>query len=131
MPIVAPKPGFNFLVVDYLPDLTQVTGPAGASGVLDALFDPVDTPYYWLVDRITLATDSLTATVAVVYVGDAAERNVRDATSSGNADVADESAPIVVPTGGQLRVRWIGASVGAVGTVNVQARVVQRQGASA
>lgn len=126
MPIITPQPAFDFVIIDYLSDLTVATRPATSTGILDAVFDVVETPYYWLVDRITVETNSSLPTALVVYAGDPAQRNVRDSTSSGNADVADESAPIVVPTGQHLHLRWTGASLGAVGTANMQARIVQR-----
>jgi hypothetical protein len=96
------------------------TAPADASGVLEWLSSVVPAGQQWEVERISISTTSGAPTTAFVYVGDPVPRNLVDGSSSGNLDVADETQPIVVPGGQRLRIRWTGASLGAVGSARVQ-----------
>lgn len=101
---------------------SRQSNPAAADGICDAVFDTVPTGHMWLVERVNINNTSTVATAAVLYVGAPVPANQVDMSNSGVGDVADEVNPIRVPGGLQLRVRWTGASLGAVGTVSIQYR---------
>ncbi|HUC37038.1 MAG TPA: hypothetical protein VMR97_07940 [Acidimicrobiales bacterium] len=77
----------------------------------------------FLVQRIAISTTSTQATTCAVYVGtpgDLSPANLIDYSYDGNADIADESSPILVPGGQTLTLVWSSMSAGSVGSARVQ-----------
>lgn len=105
-------------------DRVRVT--ADAAGVAEAVFAPADMGTYWLIDRITVSSNSAAATEARVYVGPVIDENLTDYTANGNLAIADESSPILVPGGDEVRVVWSSATVGAICVAVLQYRVGQQ-----
>lgn len=100
--------------------LPGVTAPA-VGGVMEVGFaTPADR--VWQIERIAVSSTSAAVTTAIVYVGAVDPANIVDLTPAGNADIADEINPIVVPANSVLRVRWTGATDGAVGTARIQGK---------
>jgi hypothetical protein len=99
---------------------------ADGAGVAEAVFAPADMGTYWLIDRITVSSDSVAASEARVYVGPVLDENLTDFTSNGNLAIADESSPILVPGGDEVRVVWSSATAAAVCVAVLQYRVGQQ-----
>lgn len=108
----------EFVPIELIAASADSTVAAGG-GNMTALFQ-VPGDRVWKIERIAVSTTSTQPTAASVYVGNNDPDNLVDYTPSGNADVADETNPIVLGSGQVLRVRWTGASVGAVGTARIQ-----------
>jgi hypothetical protein len=96
---------------------SQASGPA-AGGVMEVAFQ-VPGDRVWRIERIAVSSTSAAVTTATVYVGAVDPANIVDQTPAGNGDIADETNPIFVPGNAVLRVRWTGATNGAVGTVRL------------
>ena len=112
-------------VVDYRsPYLTS--GPADAAGLMSVTFEPVPPGYLWLIQRATVSTTSTAATRAMMYAGAPSPQNFVDGTNSGNLDISDENAPIMLDSSTQLLIQWTGATPGATGTARIQYQLVQR-----
>lgn len=125
MPLSPAAGSVTFSVADYV-DAPITTEPAGSDGICTATFDAPGGQDLWLVDRITVWSNSTAETTASVYVGSVGLAGLRDLTIVGNSDVADENQPIVVPTGQALIVEWTGVSLAALCHVNVSYRLVNR-----
>jgi hypothetical protein len=111
---------------DYSQDYEE-SAAAGAAGICQLEFGPVPEDQLWLLERITVSCSSAAATECTLYVDRNDPSRMLDYTPAGNSDVADESAPIQLPTGTTLLVVWDGASVGAIGTARVQFQVLRRR----
>lgn len=112
-------------LVDYQ-DLAKTSPAAGANGICTVAFDPVPTGQLWLIDREVVSCTSAAATVVFVYVGSLPVRSseLRDSSSSGNLDIADNSAPLQVAGSLQLIYVWEGATPGAIATAAITYRVM-------
>lgn len=90
------------------------------SGVAVTSLGPVPTNEVWMVERIAIATTSLSPTTAKVYLGAVDPANIVDQTNNGDSDVADQVNPIIVPGGQSLIVRWTGVSPNTQGVARFQ-----------
>lgn len=117
-----PPPDSRFRTVGYDSVVGQSAPAAG--GAMEAVFGPVPQGTAWLVERVLVITNSATPTTCFIFLGEARDQNLIEGTNSGNLDVADEASPIMVPGNTELRVRWGGASDGAIGTCRVQYRAI-------
>jgi hypothetical protein len=105
---------------------TIVSPAADATGVIDATLGPVPGGQQWRIERIIVSSTSSAPTTAAVYADDAQPGNYLDpGTTAANLDVAEYTFPPILRTGELLRIRWEGASVGAVGTAVVQYHLEQ------
>lgn len=125
-PAAADTPGSHLVILDYRRRVV-VTAPADSSGVMLGRIPGPDAGYLWLIERMAVSTTSSGPTTAIVYAGIIDPAYVLDATQMGNADIADEASPILLDSAQDLICQWTGASSGAVGTLNVQFQLVQRQ----
>lgn len=117
--------GAQLQTIDYR--RAALTSPAaGSDGLLTCTFDGPEPARLWLIERITVTTNSTTATACAVYAGPVADQNLIDSTYLGNGDVADEAAPALVESAQPVTVQWTGASAGSVGVVTLQFLVVER-----
>lgn len=119
----APQTPGGYSVLDVL-DRTQVCATVAANGLVTVTFDPVNSGQVWQVGRMVVYSSSAAATVAFVYVGDPQVQNLRDASASGNLDIADNASPLLVPGSRSLVVQWVGASDGATALCSIQGQVL-------
>lgn len=115
---VALQAGTSLTVVDYLP--LHADAVADATGQAVATWDPVELGYMWLVDGLSVRTTSTTDTRATVWAGP----RLMDGSDSGNFDISDRSAPILVAAGEALEVVWTGATPGATCTFDGQYQLI-------
>jgi len=116
--------GAGLVVVDYRSE--SITTDPASLGVMTATFDPVPPGFLWLIARATVSTTSTAPTRTMLYAGAPSPMNFVDGTNSGNLDIADENAAILLDSNISLTAIWTGASAGAVGTVRIQYQLVQR-----
>lgn len=116
----------GWTLADYR-TLTLTTGPAAAGSARGA-GPQLDLDELWLVDHMVAVCDSTTDTRLRVYETAEAPGFLLDGTGSGNFDVADWPNGLQVQPGRQLLAVWTGASNAAVGTLNLQLRVLRRAG---
>jgi hypothetical protein len=95
---------------------------ADGTGIMDAVFPIVPADRVWLIERVNISSTSTTTTQATAYTGQPVAANQVDLSKQGEGDVADEINPILVGSTSAFRLRWTGASLGAVGTVTIQYR---------
>lgn len=119
------SPAGQWLLNDYRQ--TSKTSDAATGGVALAQYDAVPDNELWLLERISVSCSSTSETTCTLYLDTVDERHVLDYTPSGNADIADEAAPVVIPTNSILLVQWDGASDGAIGTALAQLQILRRQ----
>jgi hypothetical protein len=115
----------GWAVFDWL-DRSYSTPAAGADGVALLTRPPVPEDQRWQVTHMVVGCTSATATQMRLYFDDVSNGNLRDGTSSGGFDVADWPQGLWVPPGRALVARWTGATVGAVGTLTLQATILRR-----
>lgn len=125
MPLSPAAGSVQFAVADYI-DAPLTTEAADATGICTARFDGPGGSDMWLVDRITVWSNSTAETTASVYVGQVGLAGLRDLTIVGNSDIADENQPIVVPSSQPLIVEWTGVAVGAICHANIAYRLVNK-----
>lgn len=126
MPIVDANgmEGFDFLDVSQ-PLQMVVTSPTATSAgqTITAAFPQVPYDYFLMVDQIAVSCTSTTTTTAKVYVDTPLQdSNVIASTLAGNLDQDDVNSPIVLLPTKIMSVSWFNCSIGAVGTVRIQAR---------
>lgn len=115
----------NWSVWDYdKRSARSTTGATGGSCL--AQLPAVPENELWFVDRLRVSCDSSTATVAQVYSSTLDVDGIEDGTLTGNFDVADNAAPIMLKPTEQLTVVWTGASNGAVGRFRAQITIMRR-----
>lgn len=124
LPRPAPSSAAQWVFDDYEQDYA-VSKPA-AGGTCQVAFGPVPEDQLWLLERVTVACTSSTATTCTLYADVIDPGRVLDYTPTGNLDVADESCPIQLESGTTLLAVWSAASAGAVGTARVQFRILRR-----
>jgi len=117
----------SWQVVDWM--TTTYTSAPAAGGTATIELDQLETGEMWLVDHMVAQCTSSTATVMRLYADSVAPRYLRDGTDTGNFDVADWPAGLLVRPSSSLIAQWTGASDGALATLTLQARVM-RQAAS-
>ncbi|MFD9242753.1 hypothetical protein ACFV0D_12635 [Streptomyces sp. NPDC059556] len=105
---IATVSGMTLTTVDILP-LSQ-TATADADGTAEALFPQVDSGYLWLVDAMSVRSTSTEQTRCEVWAGP----RLMDGSDDGTFDFSDRNSPILVNSGEELRVRWTGATPGAL-----------------
>lgn len=119
----SPQTPGGFQLLDWTGQADQ-SDPAGTSGICVVQFGPVPAGQLWAAERYTVDCTSSTATDCFVYVGqDIRPVNLRDATGSGNLDIADNNAPLLIPGSLFVFFQWLSASVGALATASIQYKV--------
>ena len=88
----------------------------GADGTATVTLGPGGTWTGWEIQRISVRL-STGGGLAATYRNRPNEASLIDATSRGDSDVADYIAPIVLPPGETIVVRWANADPGARATV--------------
>jgi hypothetical protein len=120
----SPQTPGGYSVLDWTTQ-AQASTPAGADGLCTVTFGPAPAGELWLADRYTVECTSSSSSDCFVYVGlDIRPANLRDATGSGNLDIADNNSPLLVPGTLSLFFQWRSASLGAIATASVQYRVL-------
>lgn len=115
----------NWAVWDYdKRPARSATGAAG--GTCQAQLPAVPDNELWFVDRLVVECDSTTSTVAKVYSSTIDSDGIEDGTLTGNFDVADNAAPILLKPTEQLTVVWTGASNGAIGKFRAQVTIMRK-----
>lgn len=121
--------GATVVLVDYPPSPSG-SAVADAGGTATVMFDPIDTPFLWRVERITTyLSDQAPPAGAVcqVYEGpNIAPGRLRDGSSSPSLDIADESSPITLQPTSQLTVQWTGLRPGTTASCSVQYQLWRR-----
>lgn len=94
---------------------------ADASGRAQVELGPVPAGATMEVERISLRVEDTTSIpIALVYIGDAQQRNVVDGTPEGDIAFADYPRGLRVPAGGKLTIEWREADADAVCTARLQ-----------
>ena len=106
--------------------IQAASGPA-AGGVAQLELGQLAGEEMWLVDHAVTACTSATPTQVRWYESTVADGALLDGTASGNFDVADWPAGLLVRPSSYVIIRWTGASDGAIGTVALQYRVLRRR----
>ena len=102
----------------------SATGAAG--GTCLAQLPAVPDNELWFVDRLRVSCDSTTETVGEVYTSTLDADGLEDGTLTGNFDVADNAAPILVKPTEQLTIVWTGATDGAIGRFRAQITIMRK-----
>lgn len=123
VPLAVPTAS-GWQVADY--GRAQAASAPAAGGIAQLELPQLAGEQMWLVDHAVIACTSATPTQARWYDSWPADGNLLDGTDSGNFDVADWPAGLVVRPSTSVVVRWTGASAGAVGTIVVQYRLLRR-----
>lgn len=119
------SPSDQWILNDYR-QVPASSGAAGAAGTCQVTFGPVPDNELWFLERLTVSCTSTTVSTCGVYLDLADPAHLLDWTPTGNSDIADEAAPIQVPSGSALLVVWANASVGAVGSARAQFTIMRR-----
>jgi hypothetical protein len=97
------------------------TPVADSNGQMLVSLDQVPSDELWLVDRMRVSSDSVRRPEVTLYENDTEPNSVIDWTPAGRLDIADNSAPILLPAGTVLVIEWTGATpLSAVGYARVQ-----------
>jgi hypothetical protein len=119
------SPNDQWILDDYAQ--RSAASPAAAGGVAQVQFGPVPDDRLWFLERLAVSCNSSSATTCTLYLDIIDPTHALDYTPAGNFDIADEAAPIQLPTGSTLLVVWSNASAGAIGTARAQFVVMRRQ----
>ena len=111
-------------LVDWL-EVEEQSAPA-AGGLATIQLEPLGTDELWLIDHMVASCTSTSATALRLYVDDVRPLRLRDGSDRGNFDVADWPAGLLVRPSRSLIAQWSPASVGAIGTLTLQARLFRR-----
>ena len=119
--------GFDFKDMAQPMELVKTSVPATIAGqALVVSFDAVPFDFFWSIEQIAVSCTSTTTTTAKCYVDlPLFDYNVIASTLSGNLDQDDVNSPIFVLGTRTFSVQWFNCSIGAVGTVRIQARAKQ------
>lgn len=109
--------------VDY--GIAELESNGATGGIAEVRMEALQQGYAGLIERLSIQTDSSSTTSCAIYIGDSRPRHLRDYTDQGDLNVAEYPAPIYLPGGQALIIRWQGASAGAKGIAHVQYRIVQ------
>jgi hypothetical protein len=124
-PFPLPATG-GWSVADWL-DHSYTSDPAGTSGVAVASVPVLPDNERWQLTHAVISCTSSVGTQLRLYLDDSpVVGNLRDGSASGNFNVADWPMGLWIPPGRSLSARWTGCSVGAVGTLALQATVLRR-----
>ena len=86
-----------------------------------ATFAPVPYDYYWYVEIISVQCNSTSQTQCYVYNQTPLQpQNIVSTTNSGNLDQDDRHQPILIQPTQQMSIQWTNASVGSIGTAQIQ-----------
>lgn len=99
-------------------------GKEAGSGSVTVEYKAPAAGFAYLIDRISVYSNSSTTTACTIYCGNASPENVVDYTPAGNYDIADENSPIYIPAGSKVSVVWTGVSSTADCYVRLQYRIV-------
>jgi hypothetical protein len=111
-------------LVDYRSD--GLTTAAASGGAATGALDQVPTDQLWIVDHAVAFCTSAAPTTLRLYSDSAQPQYLLDGTDDGNFDVADWPNGLQLVPGRSLLAVWSGATDGAVGTITVQMRILQR-----
>jgi hypothetical protein len=115
----------SWAVWDY--DKRSARSTKGATGgSCTAQLPAVPDNELWFVDRLRVSCTSTASTVAKVYSSTLDDDGIEDGTLTGNFDVADNAAPILLKPTEQLTVVWTGATDGAIGRFRAQITVMRK-----
>ena len=119
--------GFDMKDMTQPLDLVKTTNAATIAGqALSVSFDAVPFDFFWRIEQIAVTNTSTTQPSAKCYVDlPLQDYNVIASTLSGNLDQDDVNSPIIVLGTRTFSVQWFNCSIGAVGTVRIQARAQQ------
>jgi len=112
-------------LADYV-EVEKSTAAAGADGIVLLELPQLDAEERWLLDHAVTSCTSTTVTDLRYYVGAIRDTSIVEQTDNGNFDVADWPNGLRVGPSGILTLRWGGCSAGAIGTANLQIRVLRR-----
>jgi hypothetical protein len=120
--------GVSVLLVD---DPPCVTGSAVADSTGTATFtcDPVDSPYFWRVERMTSYVIGTVPSGALLLIYEGPTMTplqIRDGTSSPSFDVADEMSPITIHPNCQMIAQWTGLTPGTTAYISIQHQLWRR-----
>lgn len=108
-------------------DQQYTSGPA-AGGIAHIELPQLASNERWQLTHMVCSCSSTSATSLRLYLGSATVPNLRDGTDSGNFNVADWPAGLMVPPSSALIAQWSGASDGATGTLTLQASIYRLSG---
>lgn len=109
---------------DWL-DASYTSAPAAGGIALITLPQLADYER-WQLTHMVAGCTSAAATTMRLYLDDVANNALRDGTSTGNFDVADWPAGLMIPPGRALLARWTGCNDGDIATLTVQANILRR-----
>lgn len=113
----------SWAVVDWIAPTWTATA---AGGVATIELDQLESYEMWLVDHMVAQCTSTTGTAMRLYADTVSARNLRDGTDTGNFDVSDWPAGLLVRPSSSLIAQWTGCSAGAVATLTLQARIMRQ-----
>lgn len=117
--------GFNLKQITQPTTLQINTLPATSSGIITAYFPTVPYDYYWYIEIISVSCNSTSQTQAYVYnATPLTPNNIISTTNSGNLDQDDRNQPILIQPTNTMAVQWTNASIGSIGTANIQYKAV-------
>jgi len=117
--------GFTLQQVTQPTTIQINTLPATSSGIITATFPMVPYDYYWYVEIISVYCNSTSQTQAYVYNQlPIAPQNILSTTNSGNLDQDDRNQPILIQPTNAMSIQWTNASVGSIGTAQIQFKAV-------
>lgn len=100
-----PTDSLAVAVESWQTDRLTVTADGTTNPV--AILGTVPAGRVWLIDHVAVFTTSAAATFAILYDG-ANITEAFDFTTSGNRDATSYSPPIVIASGGTMRIAWTG-----------------------
>lgn len=106
----------------------KLTSAAAADGYARATGPQLDLSELWLVDRAVVSCTSGTATELRLYESQESPAALLSGTPLGNFDEAEYPGGMLVESGRELVAVWSNATAGAVGTLNLQVRVMRPAG---
>lgn len=113
-------------LVDWLSNPWKTLPAAGGLAEVDC--GQLDPDEMWLIDHAVVQSTSTTPTAVRLYESYAVREQLLDGSNSGNFDVSDWPAGLVLRPSTSLVVQWSGVSAGATCQVRLQARVMRRVG---
>lgn len=99
---------------------------ADASGVALITLDPLPSDIRWQLTHMVAGCATTSTTSLRLYLDQVGNVALRDGTASGNFDVADWPAGLMVPPGRSLLARWTGCNPGDQAFLTLQANVLRR-----
>lgn len=108
------------------PSTIQInTLPATSNGIITAYLPTVPYDYYWYIEIISVYCNSTSETQAFVYSQTPISPNyIVSTTNSGNLDQDDRHQPILIQPTNTAAIQWTNASIGSIGTAQIQFKSV-------